>query len=236
MSLKREKEFFLKNMYNKILTKLCAIREFLSSERYHTSKKSLNPKELKLQLFLMKINEEVFNETRLERSNPVSMRGKNSHHTGVLFFTIARSGLIDGDHKVALALLVTLGNKSHSDHVALLPFHVESEKKARQGEERGREKRKKTSGTSPDALESRITTRSHSLNHPFDPVSSFRCHRVVSTKAQPVTIMTMIIIRARHRGKEHSRRNLASITLINLHPGYWMPFEVIHILIKVILR
>lgn len=130
---------------------------------------------------------------------------------------------------------MTLGNKSHSDHVALLPFHVESEKKARQGGEKKREgekKRKKTSGTSPDALESRITTRPHSLNHPFDPVSSFCCRRVVSTKAQPVTIMTMIIIRARHRGKEHSRRNLASITLINLHPGYWMPFEVIRILIK----
>lgn len=150
------------------------------------------------------------------------MRGENSHHTqehahsGDIFRCSAKWFNRD-DRKIARALLVTLGNKSHSDHIALLPFHVESEKGMPRDGERER-KKKENVGTSPDAPESRITTRPHSLNHPFDPVSSFRYRRVVSTKAEPVTIMTMII-RARHRGREHSQRNLASIILINPHPG-----------------
>lgn len=152
------------------------------------------------------------------------MKSENSQRRTQLIFRSAK-WFNRSNRKVMRALLVTFGNKSHSDHVALFfPFTSSFEKRT-PGE---REKKKKTSEHPPNALESRITTQPHSLNHPFNQVSSF-CY-VILTKAQPVTIMTMIIIRVRHRGKEHSRRNLASITLIIPHPGYRMPFTMTRVL------
>jgi len=91
----------------------------------------------------MKINEDFFNETRLERSTRYQWEARIAIiHRGVIFRYSAK-WFNRGDHKVALALLVTLGNKSHSDHVALLPFHVESEKRHAKGEREGEKKERK---------------------------------------------------------------------------------------------